>query len=282
MMPPAIETVAMPPRPCWTRRSFFGGLSSLVLAAPTVAHADDALRLAQSVFDRPTGRDLSTVGRMELIEKGRAARIRELATYRIDKGNGEADNLVRFLAPEDIAGTGLLSSGKADGSTDQWLYLPELDRVRRIAGDRKGGRFVGSDLYYEDLQERKPAMDRHRLLGQDQLDGVACQVLESVPVDPSNSVYRKRVSWIDPATAMVLRIDYYEKDDTRPSKRWVAVERKKIQGYWTVTDSRMTDLATGHETRLVVQVARYDRRLPARLFTSRALADERLEAEYRP
>lgn len=253
-----------------------------MLAGTRVAHADTALQLAQSVFDRPAGRDMSTLGRMELTEKGRAPRIRELATYRLDKGNGEADNLVRFLAPDDIAGTGLLSSGKADGSTDQWLYLPELDRVRRIAGDRKGGRFVGSDFYYEDLQERKPSMDRHRLLGQDTLDGMACQVLESVPADPSNSVYRKRVSWIDPATAMVLRIDYYEKDDTRPSKRWVALERKKIQGYWTVTDSRVTDLTTGHETRLVVQVARYDRRLPARLFTSRALADERLEAEFRP
>lgn len=35
--------------------------------------------------------------------------------------------------------------------------------MRRISSDRKGGRFVGSDLYFKDLQERKPSKDRHRL-----------------------------------------------------------------------------------------------------------------------
>ena len=252
------------------------------LTAAALAQDGQALRLAQAVHDRAAGRDLTTISRMELIEKGRAPRVRTLATYRLDRGGGETANLLRFLGPDDIAGTGLLSLGKPDGSTDQWLYLPELDRVRRIAGDRKGGRFVGSEFYYEDLQERKPAMDQHRLLGSEALDGIDCQVVESVPLEASNSVYRKRVSWIDPKTAMVLRVDHFERDDSRPTKRWLAAQRRQIQGYWTVTDSRMVDLASGRETRLVVEVAKYDRRLPARLFTSQALADERLEAEYRP
>ena len=286
----AVTEPTMPPpapRPPWRpdarlRTMRAAGIGLLLLGLWATALASDALGLVQAVYHRPAGRDLSTVGRMELADGGRAPRVRELATYRVDKGNGETDSLVRFLAPDDIAGTGLLSSSRADGSTDQWLYLPELDRVRRIAGDRKGGRFVGSELYFEDLQERKPSMDRHRLLGQETLDEIVCHVVESVPVEPANSVYRKRVSWIDDQTAMVLRIDYYEKDDSRPSKRWEALQRQKIQGYWTVTDSRMTDLASARETRLVVKIAKYDRKLPAHLFSPRALADERFEADYRP
>jgi hypothetical protein len=244
--------------------------------------ADPALRLAEAVRERPAGRDLGTVGRMELVDKGRAARVREIVTYRLDRGRGESLNLIRFVGPPDIAGTGLLSVDTADGSADQWLYLPELDRVRRVAGDRKGGRFVGSELYFEDLQERNPALDRHRIVGQETLGRVACEILESVPIDPSTSVYRKRVSWIDPQTSLALRVDYYERSATEPSKRWLLTERKQIQGYWTVTDSRMIDLASGRETRLVVEVAKYDRNLPARLFTTQALADERLESEFRP
>jgi hypothetical protein len=175
-----------------------------------------------------------------------------------------------------------LSIDKADGDADQWLYLPALDRVRRISSDRKGGRFVGSDLYFEDLQERKPSKDRHRLLGKQTENGILCDVLESVPVDPKDSVYSKRISWIDPATAIPQRVDYFEKNADTPSKRWLLRGKKRNQGYWTLTDSRMIDLSSGHETRMVVDVALYDQRLPAKLFTSQALADESLESEYRP
>ncbi len=246
------------------------------------AMADDALLLAQRVYDRPNGRDLSTLGRMVLTEKGRAPRIREIVTYRLDKSGGETANLIRFLDPEDIAGTGLLSVDKADGTTDQWLYLPALDRVRRISSDRKGGRFVGSDLYFEDMQERKPSKDRHHLLGKQIENGILCDVLESVPLDADDSAYKKRISWVDPATAILQRVDYFEKDTSTPGKRWLLRGKKRNQGYWTLTDSRMIDLASGHETRMVVDVALYDQKLPSKLFTSQTLADESLESEYRP
>lgn len=257
-------------------------LLAALLLGGAGARADGAADLAQQVYDRPNGRDLTTLGRMVLTEKGHAPRIREIVTYRLDKSGGETANLIRFLDPEDIAGTGLLSIDRADGSSDQWLYLPALDRVRRISSDRKGGRFVGSDLYFEDLQERKPSRDRHRLLGRQNENGILCEVLESVPLDPRDSVYAKRISWIDPATAIPQRIDYFGKDPNAPAKRWLLRAKKRNQGYWTLTDSRMIDLENGHETRMVVDAALYDQKLPAKLFTSQALADESLESEYRP
>jgi hypothetical protein len=258
----------------------FALLCGFTLPVPVMA--DVASELAQRVHDRPNGRDLTTLGRMVLTEKGHAPRIREIVSYRLDKSGGETANLIRFLGPEDIAGTGLLSVDKADGSADQWLYLPALDRVRRISSDRKGGRFVGSDLYFEDLQERKPSKDRHRLLGRQTENGILCEVLESVPLDPRDSAYSKRLSWVDPDTAIAQRVDYFEKGATAPGKRWLLRAKKRNQGYWTLTDSRMIDLKSGHETRMVVDMALYDQKLPAKLFTSQALADESLESEYRP
>lgn len=237
----------------------------------------------KAVFERPAGSDLTVVSRMTLGKPGAAGRVREIVTYRRDVPSGDTFNLVRFLAPADIAGTGLLSVDRADGANDQWLYLPELDRVRRIASDRRNGRFVASDLYYEDLQKRQPGQDRHRSLGKAVLDGVPCEIIESVPLKPSSSSYRKRVSWIDPESLLALRIDYFEKEGSEePTKRWLLSERKRIQGHWTVTDSRMIDLGSGHETRIVARSAVYDRKLPARLFTTQALEDEQLESEYRP
>lgn len=269
------------------RCSFAWGAAALCLGTvrrPAAAAGEDlqALRLAQAVHDRPVGRDLTTLSRMVLLERGRAPRERELVAYRLDQGGGETANLMRFLGPEDIAGTGLLSVSKQGGETDQWLYLPALDRVRRIAGDRKGGRFVGSDLYFEDLQERAVGSDRHRLLGEEAVAGVSCQVLESTPVSQDSSVYLRRVSWVDPTTLVVLRVDYFEKDERRPGKRWLSVQRKRTQTIWTTTESVMTNLDSGHETRLLVESAQYNRKLPARLFSARSLGDETFEAEYRP
>ncbi len=258
------------------------GAVCLVLGGMASAHADAALELAQKVYDRPNGRDLTTLGRMVLTEKGRAPRIRELVIYRRDQPGGEIANLARFLYPEDIAGTGLLSIDKSDDTTDQWLYLPALDRVRRISSDRKGARFVGSDLYFEDMQDRKPGRDRHRLLGKQSENGVLCDVIESVPLQARDSAYRKRISWIDPATLLAQRVDYFEKHADPPSKRWLLRSKKRTQGYWTITDSRMIDLDSGHETRMVVDEVLYDQKLPAKLFTSQTLADETLESEYRP
>jgi hypothetical protein len=227
-------------------------------AAATPAMAGEASDLAQRVHDHPSGRDLTTLGRMVLTEKGRAPRIREIVTYRLDRSGGETANLNRFLDPEDIAGTGLLSIDKADGNTGQWLYLPALDRVRRISSDR------------------------HRLLGRQTENGIFCEVLESVPTDPKDSAYSTRISWIDPATAIPQRVDYFEKDAGNPSKRWLLRSKQRNQGYWTLTDSRMIDLARGHETRMVVDVALYDKKLPSKPFTAQALADESLELEHRP
>lgn len=255
------------------------GLSALAGAAVA---SDEAARLAQQVHERPAGRDVAIASRMELLDKSGSKRVRELVSFRLERGKNDYANLVRFLNPPDIAGVGLLSLDKADGTNEQWLYLPELDRVRRIAGDRKGGRFVGSDLYYEDLQTRQPASDTHRLLGREVVMGVPCELLESTPVDAANSVYRKRVAWVDAATATVMRVDYFERSESTVSKRWTMLARKEVQGYMTVMDSKTVDLATGHETRLRSDAVRYDRKLPARLFTPQALADESLEARYRP
>ena len=103
-----------------------------------------------------------------------------------------------------------------------------------------------------------------------------------MPVDAGNSVYRKRISWIDPARLLPMRIDFFEKSADAPSKRWTLNRADKIQGYWTVMDSTMTDLETGHETRLAVEKIFYDQGLPEDLFSTRFLEDETREARHRP
>lgn len=265
------------------RRTLLTGLGMTLLPAwPAFAAADDGLALAQRVYNRPDGKDVTSVVTMLLGQEGKPPRERKMLVYRANGQKGDVSTLIRFTAPADIEGTGLLTLDAADGVTDQWIYLPAMQRVRRVDSSRQGGRFVNSDYYFEDLKDRKPTADTHRLTGREKVGDTLCEVLESVPVQADNSVYVKRQSWIDTKSLLPLRMDFFERQPDQPSKRLLVGRREQVQGYWTVMDSTLTDLQTGHQTRLAVEKVVYDRQLPASLFTSRVLAEERQERTHRP
>lgn len=247
-----------------------------------IAETDAARELAQAVYDAPNGNDLASRATMTLTEKGRSPRKREMYTLGLDRGEGERWSLTRFTKPSDIRGVGLLTKDYPGDRNEQWLYLPALDRVRRVSSSRKGGRFVGSDLFFEDLRDREVGMDRHRLAGEEKVGKMTTKVLISEPVDPKSSVYTKRISWVHPKTLIPLRVDFYQRRSDKPVKRLRVKRLKRIQGFWTVLDSTMTDLRSGHVTRITQSAVKYNQGIPAQLFTSQALADDGAETRFRP
>lgn len=250
-------------------------------AAASTTPEQAGTALARKVDQRPDGQSMATAGTMILKSPDGEPRTRQYFLFRQDESNGGKRTLIRFTEPADIAGTGLLVHDHPDAASDEWIYLPALGRVRRISSSRLGGRFVGSDIYYEDLQTRQVSEDHHRLTGEATVHGIQCKIVESVPKDSTNSVYTKRVSWIDPHTLLPLRVDYYQGGD-KPSKRLTALKIERIQGFWTMTDSVMTDLNSGSSTRLTLDRVRYNPKLPASLFNTRTLADPTLDRPYRP
>lgn len=261
--------------------AFVAAAAGVFAALPAAADpAGDAL--ANRVYNRPGGNDLAGRALMALQQPGQPERVRRLYSYA--RQNAQKDNwgLLRFVAPADIADTGLLSISLANGAEDQWVYLPALKRSRRIPSNRKGGRFVGSDFYYEDLQDRRPNRYEHRILRQESLDGTPTTVLESVPRERTESVYRKIVSWIHEGILLPVRAEYYEDSPDKPSKRFQMYRVQQVQGYWTVMDSVMIDLRTGHQTRLVTEEVKYDQGIPEDFFSSRTLEDPRAGQQYHP
>ena len=272
-------------RPCFLATTV---LWAMLLASSGWANSsgepesDSATTLAQRVYDRPNGKDVSSEVLMVLDNGRDEPRQRRLYNFAKDKGDSERWTLLRFHEPADISGTALLTKDYRGDESDQWLYLPALDRVRRISSARKGGRFVGSDFFYEDLMDREVSMDNHRILGMEKLGGIDCYLLESTPVDPDTSVYSKRISWIHPGLDLTLRVEFYKGRGNKPYKRLQARKIKKVQGYWTVFDSTMYNLKTGHKTQLLTLDIRYNPGLPDDLFTQRSLADPSREASYIP
>lgn len=255
----------------------------LVLAVPVLSADERAgQEVAQRVHDRPAGGDSVTRGTMTLSGPGSRERVRDTYIYRRDGPDGQRWTLVRFTSPANVADTGLLVHNFGSGAeSDQWLYLPAAQRVRRISSANRGGSFVQSDLYFEDLQDRVPTIDTHRLLGIEEYQGAEVYVLESSPRDATSSVYTKWTSWIDRETLIPLRVDLYQGGGD-PVKRLDVQRVEQIQGYWTVMTSTMTTLASGHQTVMQVEAVIHDQGLPESLFTTRALADPSIEVRFRP
>lgn len=262
-------------------KTLVGGVAMLLLIFSPPSFADDkGTQLAQAVYDRPDGDTSIAKTTMILTKEGAVPRKREFYSFGWDKGDGETMTLIRFVTPADVKDTGLLTHSHADGENDQWLYLPALKRERRIAGDRKGGRFVGSDLYYEDLQDRKVSQDVHTYIGKEKINGVECDVVESVPVKEENSTYSKRKLWIHPSTLIPIRVDFYQGGDT-PSKRLKVKKIKKVQDIWTVMAVDIEDLKEKQTTTITLGKITYNVDLPESLFSQSVLQDPSRDAIYR-
>ncbi len=237
--------------------------------------------LAQAVYDRPDGDDNVTQFKMVLVREGSQPKERIFYTYAKEFPNNVVKSLVRFTVPVVVENTGMLTVSQSDGTNDQWLYLPAFQSIRRIAGERKGGRFVSSDVYFEDLQDRKVNQDTHTYLGKEKYDGVLCDKLESIPTDPSNSSYTKKITWVHPETLIPVRVDFYRGKDT-PMKRQIVKRIDNVQGFWTVMETKIEDLETGHETHLRAEKVKYDVGVPDSLFSQNVLQTPSKEIPYRP
>ena len=234
--------------------------------------------LASALYNRADGDNSLSLGTMVLVEKGHKPRVRQMYTFNLDAGNASKFMMIRFKKPVDISNTGLLTIDySGDKDSEQWVYLPAINKSRRISTKRKGGRFVGSDILYEDLRDRTVDMDRHRILRKEKFNNMDTIVLESIPVDADNSVYDKKISWIHPKTLLALKVDVYQNGSKEPVKRVLAQQIEKKQTYWTIMKSVVRDLKSKHETHLLLNKIKYDQTMPEELFSLQYLEDPQRE-----
>src|SRR5690554_659202 len=71
--------------------------------------------------------------------------VREIRVKSLEVKDDGDKNLMVFEEPKDVQGTAFLSYSHIAGPDDQWIYLPALKRVKRIASRTKSGSFMGRD-----------------------------------------------------------------------------------------------------------------------------------------
>ena len=80
---------------------------------------------------------------------------REIRGRTLEVADDGDKSMIIFDSPKDVEGTALLTYSHKAEDDDQWLYLPALKRVKRIASNNKSGPFMGSEFAFEDLSSQE-------------------------------------------------------------------------------------------------------------------------------
>tara|TARA_E500000081_G_scaffold153506_1_gene187983 strand:+ start:2755 stop:3555 length:801 start_codon:yes stop_codon:yes gene_type:complete len=154
--------------------------------------------------------DSSSSMTMQLINKKGDIVERKLAFKRLEVPEDGDKSIAVFESPRDVKGVAILSYAHKVKSDDQWLYLPALKRVKRIASKNKSGPFLGSEFSFEDFSFQEVEKYDYTFIGEETCSNLMCLVIERHPLDPYSG-YTKQLVWIDKENYLVQKIHHYDR-----------------------------------------------------------------------
>jgi hypothetical protein len=153
---------------------------------------------------------------------------------------------------------------------DQWLYLPALKRVKRIASANKSGPGVGSEFAYEDLSSQEVEKYTYKFIRDDTLNDMEVFVFERYPVD-KKSGYTRQIIWMDKDNYKERKIEYYDRKNAL-LKTLVLDEYNLYQDkFYRTHNMYMENHQTGKSTRLLQSNYNFDVELSDRDFDKNSL-----------
>ncbi len=170
--------------------------------------------------------------------------------------------LVSFVAPGEMRGTRVLV---ADAET-MYTYLPDFGRIRRIAGHSRRQAFMGTNLYYEDITERRFSL---RWRCTPVKTTAEAWVMDLRPKTGTTSAYTKLRLSIQKQRGEIERIEYYEGDrhmKTQERSGW-----KVMGGLERASNIRFISHDRNAELRIEYTLWKVNTGVPDSAFSRRAL-----------
>jgi hypothetical protein len=251
-----------------------GALLVLSMLVGNFALAESAALTAAQIAERAVRTDtLSWPGaqtriRMLLIETDGKKRERSMDVVGRKK-DGNYQSLVRFLAPQEIAGTAFLMLQRGKDEAEQYIYLPAMKRTRRIAGRERSGNFMGSDFTYADMQGIDTRAAKHARLPDEKLGTDDCYVIDST-ISAADSAYGKIVTWVRKTDYIALRTRFHDRSG-KLLKTLYSRRVKTVEGSPVVVEARMQNEQSAHATEFFIDSIERRDNLPDSQFTPGAL-----------
>jgi outer membrane lipoprotein-sorting protein len=204
-----------------------------------------------------------------------AERTREVEVWDRREAGGEQKTVVFLRAPADVKGTAFLSFMHKGRAGEQWLYMPELQRVRALTARTRSESFVGSDLTYRDLDllQEIPSWSEAdasaALRPAETIDGTPTHVIELTP-KREDIGYKRIVIWLATDDLVARKLQLFEDGDT-PKK---VVQQRDVRPVGAIPVAYRMEVETpaaGTRTTVEVTAIEFNQKPADDLFTQRAL-----------
>lgn len=262
-------------RPCLRLTPARAALVALVLVAAVPAYAIETLKEIEDCVrgNRPDETSLQTVAFVRTDRAGDEKRSRAKVYWKRFPGD-LSKVLIRVSEPVKSRGSGLLLIENED-STDRFLYLPALRKVRRITKSSSSGSLLGTDFSSADLEEWQRLRDDRdsERLEDAVVEGRPVWKIQSIPDDPTDSGYERIVSFIDQASCVALKVEYYARGDQLRKVLTIDPDHVTLEsGLHIARRMRMSDLLENTATDLVVESIEIGLPIRDKVFTKKELA----------
>lgn len=217
------------------------GLTITVLFSAAAQAAEmSAYEVMRKVDTRYDGD--SSIGEftMVLIDRRDRQRTRNLRIYSKDY-EADSKTLSLFESPADIRGTAYLNFKWDDTNRDDdsWLYLPALQRVKRLASSDTSDSFMGSDFTFADINGYEIDWFDYSFVNESEvIDGHEVWVIEATPKPEFKqraeeaTGYSKMQTWIRKDIFVQVRGQAWELKGNR-IKYFNSSEIELIDDIWT-------------------------------------------------
>jgi outer membrane lipoprotein-sorting protein len=212
---------------------------------------------------------------IRIVDRRGGERNRRLAIYFKKYPEDRNRTLLFFESPPEVKGVGFLQWADPHAKDEQWLYLPELKRVRQISAGAKHESFVGTDFSYDDLAIISEIIDwsesdaRTALLRDESVDGKACQVIEFTPAG-KDLTYGKILAWLTADDLTIVKFEMYDKQG-RLEKELALSDFRDVGAIPTPFHMEMKNVQNGSHTVVDFTDVKYDTGMNDDRFTQRAL-----------
>lgn len=252
-------------------------LIAVALAMPAFADEKSekqGLKIAKERKDRDRGWQ-NSVAEITMILRNASGQeaTREMRVDTLEMKEDGDKALTVFDSPRDVSGTAFLSFSHAMEPDEQWIYLPAIKRVKRIASRNKSGPFMSSEFAFEDMTSFEVEKFKYDFLREDTYQGDKVFVIEQIPQDEFSG-YSKQIVWIDQKHYRVRKVDFFDKKgDELKTLEFEEYESYEVDGttFWRPQRSYMYNHQTGKSTELVTENLKFKQDLDESDFDKNSL-----------
>ncbi|HBE03104.1 MAG: hypothetical protein A2096_09180 [Spirochaetes bacterium GWF1_41_5] len=244
------------------RRVFFTAVPLLLALLWCDPKGDEIMK---KHFALKKSEDALSTASMILIDKTGARKTRKIISYSQETGEGK-NTFIEFLEPADVKGTRFLTIAHKNIDDEQRLYLPALKKVRKIAASGKDGKFMGTDLYFYDMEDRNFEDQNYTYIKDGTFEQKPCFIVEAVSKDP-NAPYGKSLEWVSRDDYFIYKIEAYDKKSLSLVKTIVFLEIKNINGVLIAHKTAVDNHKDIHKTLISLDEVRINSGISEKIFT---------------